>query len=51
MKSILALLTLFFFLNITNSVGAFEGVCIQGNCNNGYGIFGFIRTSFFAQYL
>ena len=41
MKSILALLTLFLFLNITNSVGAFEGVCIQGNCNNGYGIFGF----------
>ena len=41
MKSILSILTLVLFLNITNSVGAFEGTCIQGNCNNGYGIFGF----------
>ena len=41
MKSILFILTLVLFLNITNSVGAFEGICIQGNCNNGYGIFAF----------
>jgi tetratricopeptide (TPR) repeat protein len=41
MKSILFILTLVLFLNITNSVGAFEGTCIQGNCNNGYGIFAF----------
>ena len=39
MKSILSILTLVLFLNITNSVGASEGTCIQGNCNNGYGIF------------
>ena len=41
MKSILSILTLVLFLSITNSAGAFEGICIQGNCNNGYGIFGF----------
>ena len=41
MKSILSILTLVLFLNITNSVGASEGTCIQGNCNNGYGIFVF----------
>lgn len=41
MKSILFILTLVLFLNITNSVGASEGTCIQGNCNNGYGIFVF----------
>jgi tetratricopeptide (TPR) repeat protein len=41
MKSILSILTLVLFLNITNNVGAFEGTCIQGNCNNGYGIFAF----------
>lgn len=39
MKSILSILILVLFLNITNSVGASEGTCIQGNCNNGYGIF------------
>lgn len=41
MKSVLFILTLVLFLNITNSVGASEGTCIQGNCNNGYGIFVF----------
>src|SRR5210317_289481 len=41
MKSILSILTLVLFLNMTNSVGAFEGTCIQGNCNKGYGIFVF----------
>jgi tetratricopeptide (TPR) repeat protein len=41
MKSILSILTLVIFLNIANSVGAFEAICIQGNCNNGYGIFAF----------
>ncbi len=41
MKSILFILTLVLFLNITNSVGASEGKCIQENCNNGYGIFVF----------
>ena len=41
MKSILSILTLILFLNITNSVGAFEGTCVQENCNNGYGIFVF----------
>ena len=41
MKSILSILTLVLFLNITNSVGASEGTCIQENCNNGYGIFVF----------
>jgi tetratricopeptide (TPR) repeat protein len=41
MKSILSILTLVLFLNITNSAGAFEGTCIQGNCKNGYGIFVF----------
>lgn len=41
MKSILFILTLVLFLNITNSVGASEGACIQGDCNNGYGIFVF----------
>jgi len=41
MKSILFILTLVLFLNITNSVGASEGTCIQENCNNGYGIFVF----------
>jgi len=41
MKSILPILTLILFLNITNSVGASEGKCIQGDCNNGYGIFVF----------
>jgi len=41
MKSILPILTLVLFLNITNSVGASEGTCIQGNCNNGYGVFVF----------
>jgi tetratricopeptide (TPR) repeat protein len=41
MKSILPILTLVLFLNITNNVGASEGTCIQGNCNNGYGIFVF----------
>ena len=41
MKSILSILTFVLFLNIANSVDAFEGVCIQGNCNNGYGIFAF----------
>jgi len=39
MKSILSMLTLVFFLNITNIVSASEGKCIQGNCSNGYGIF------------
>ena len=39
MKSILSVLTLGLFLNISSSVGAFEGKCIQGNCKNGYGIF------------
>ena len=39
MKSILSILTLIFFLNIPNSVAAFEGTCIQGTCKNGYGIF------------
>jgi len=39
MKSILSILTLVLCLNITNNVGASEGTCIQGNCNNGYGIF------------
>jgi len=41
MKSILFILTLVLLLNITNSVGASEGTCIQENCNNGYGIFVF----------
>jgi len=41
MKSILFIITLVLFLNITNIVGASEGTCIQGNCNNGYGIFVF----------
>jgi tetratricopeptide (TPR) repeat protein len=41
MKSILSILTLVLLLNISNSVDAFEGTCIQGNCNNGYGIFVF----------
>jgi hypothetical protein len=41
MKAILSILTLVLFLNISNSVGAFEGTCIQGNCSNGYGIFVF----------
>ena len=41
MKSILPIITLVLFLNITNSVAAFEEICIQGNCNNGYGIFAF----------
>jgi tetratricopeptide (TPR) repeat protein len=41
MKSILSMLTLVLFLNITNSAGAFEGICMQGNCKNGYGIFAF----------
>jgi tetratricopeptide (TPR) repeat protein len=41
MKSILPILTLVLFLNITNSVGASEGTCMQGNCHNGYGIFVF----------
>ncbi|MDH3775479.1 MAG: hypothetical protein OER59_00325, partial [Desulfobulbaceae bacterium] len=39
MKSILSILTLVLILNISNSVAAIEGTCIQGNCNNGYGIF------------
>ena len=39
MKSILSILTLVFFLNLTNTVSASEGKCIQGNCSNGYGIF------------
>jgi tetratricopeptide (TPR) repeat protein len=39
MKSILSILTLVLLLNITNSAGASEGTCIQGNCKNGYGIF------------
>ena len=37
MKSILSILTLVLILNISNSVVAIEGTCIQGNCNNGYG--------------
>ena len=37
MKSILSILTLVLILNISNSVAAIEGTCIQGNCNNGYG--------------
>jgi len=41
MKSILSLLTLVLFLNISTSVAAFEGTCVQGNCKNGYGIFVF----------
>ena len=41
MKSILSILTLVLILNISNSVAAIEGTCIQGNCNNGYGIFVF----------
>jgi len=41
MKSIPSILTLILFLYITNSVDAAEGICIQGNCDNGYGIFGF----------
>ena len=41
MKSILSILTLVLFLNITASVGASEGTCMQGNCKNGYGIFVF----------
>ena len=39
MKTILSILTLVLFLNVTNSVGASEGTCMQGNCKNGYGIF------------
>jgi hypothetical protein len=41
MKPILSLLTLVFFLYIANGVGASEGICIQENCRNGYGIFVF----------
>ena len=41
MKSILSILTLVLFLYITNNVGASEGTCMQGKCDNGYGIFVF----------
>ena len=41
MKPILSILTIVLFLYITNSVGASEGICIQENCKNGYGIFVF----------
>jgi len=41
MKSILSILTLVLLLNITNSVDASEGTCIQGDCDNGYGLFVF----------
>ena len=41
MKSIIFILILVLFLHITNNVGASEGTCMQGNCDNGYGVFVF----------